>query len=122
MAEGVEEGDEAIDAIEGKGGDGGDVAGAEEGGLQEKEEEEGNASVGEVEGAVVVGLSVDCCRGFGALFFWDCRSIVCTWGQLDRRGSVDVDCMFQSNPGDQGHAEHKIEQSFVRDGEYDKGR
>lgn len=80
LAEGVENGDEAVDAVEGERGDGGDVAGAEEGGLQEEEEKEGDAGVGEVEGAVVVGLSVDCCRGFGAWFLRDYRSSVCAGG------------------------------------------
>lgn len=47
LGEGVEDGDEPGDAVEGEGGDGGDVAGAEEGGLEEEEEEEGDAGVGE---------------------------------------------------------------------------
>lgn len=56
LAEGVEDGEEAEDGVEGEGGDGGDVACAEEGGLQEVEEEEGDAGVGEGEGAVGFAL------------------------------------------------------------------
>ena len=52
LGERVEDGDEAVDGVEGEGGDGGDVAGGEEGGLEEIEEEEGDASVGEGEGSV----------------------------------------------------------------------
>ena len=47
LREGVKDGDQARDAVEGEGGNGGDVAGAEEGGLEEEEEEEGDAGVGE---------------------------------------------------------------------------
>ena len=52
MGEGVEDGDEAVDGVEREGGNGGDVAGGEEGGLEEEEEGEGGAEVGEGEGAV----------------------------------------------------------------------
>ena len=52
LGEGVEDRDEAVDGVEGEGGEGGDVAGGEEGGLEEVEEEEGDAGVGEGEGAV----------------------------------------------------------------------
>ena len=44
---------ESIIMQRGEGGDGGDVAGGEEGGLEEEEEEEADAGVGECEGAVV---------------------------------------------------------------------
>lgn len=53
MGEGVEDGYETVDRVEGEGGEGGDVAGGEEGGLEEVEEEEGDAGVGEGEGAVL---------------------------------------------------------------------
>lgn len=53
LGEGVEDWDEAVDGVEGEGGEGGDVAGGEEGGLEEVEEEEGDAGVGEGEGAVL---------------------------------------------------------------------
>lgn len=53
LGEGVEDWDEAVDGVEGEGSEGGDVAGGEEGGLEEVEEEEGNAGVGEGEGAVL---------------------------------------------------------------------
>jgi hypothetical protein len=56
LRKGVEDGDQAVDGVEGEGGDRGDVAGAEEGGLQEEEEEEADAGVGEGEGAVDAGL------------------------------------------------------------------
>ena len=39
LGEGVEDRDEAVDSVEGEGGDGGDVAGGEEGRLEEEEEE-----------------------------------------------------------------------------------
>ena len=52
LGERVEDGDEAVDGFEGEGGDGGDVARGEEGGLEEVEEEEGDAGVGEGERAV----------------------------------------------------------------------
>lgn len=55
LGEGVEDWDEAVDGVEGEGGEGGDVAGGEEGGLEEVEEEEGDAGVGEGEGAVLGG-------------------------------------------------------------------
>ena len=53
MGERVEDWYEAVDGVEGEGGDGGDVAGGEEGGLEEVEEEQGNAGVGEGEGSVL---------------------------------------------------------------------
>lgn len=53
MGEGVKDGDEAVDGVEGECRDGGDVACGEEGGLEEVEEEEADAGVGEGEGAVV---------------------------------------------------------------------
>lgn len=53
LGEGVEDWDEAVDGVEGEGGKGGNVAGGEEGGLEEVEEEEGDAGVGEGEGAVL---------------------------------------------------------------------
>lgn len=52
LGDGVEDGEEAVDGVEGEGGEGGDVARGEEGGLEEVEEEEGGAGVGEGEGAV----------------------------------------------------------------------
>lgn len=52
LREGREDGDEAVDGVEGEGGNGGDVAGGEEGGLQQVEEEEGDAGVGEGEGPI----------------------------------------------------------------------
>lgn len=56
MGKGVEDWDQSVDGVEAEGGDGSDVASAEEGGLQEKEEEEADAGVGEGEGAVGGGL------------------------------------------------------------------
>lgn len=56
MAERVEDGDEAVDGIEGEGGYTGDVSGGEERGLQEEEEEQRDASVGEGESAVIARL------------------------------------------------------------------
>ena len=53
MGEGVEDRYETVDGVEGEGGDGGDVAGGEEGGLEEIEEEKGDAGVGEGEGTVL---------------------------------------------------------------------
>lgn len=55
LGEGVEDGYETVDGVEGEGGEGGDVAGGEEGGLEEVEEEEGDAGVGEGQGAVLRG-------------------------------------------------------------------
>lgn len=52
LGERVEDREEAVDGVEGEGGEGGDVAGGEESGLEEVEEEEGDAGVGEGEGAV----------------------------------------------------------------------
>ncbi len=52
MGEGIKDRDEAVDTIKGERGEGGDVAGGEEGGLEEVEEEEGGPDVGESEGAV----------------------------------------------------------------------
>lgn len=54
LREGVEDGEEAVDRVEGEGGQGGDVARGEEGGLEEVEEEEGDAGVGEGEGPVLL--------------------------------------------------------------------
>ena len=53
LGERVEDGYEAVDGVKGEGGEGGDVAGGEEGGLEEVEEEEGDAGVSEGEGAVL---------------------------------------------------------------------
>ena len=64
LGEGVEDGYEAVDGVEREGGEGGDVAGGEEGGLEEVEEEEGDAGVGEGEGAVWAG------GGVGRLAGW----------------------------------------------------
>lgn len=64
LGERVEDGDEAVDGVERKGGDGGDVSGGEKCGLEEEEEEESGAEVGEGEGAVgglLAGRSL--CRG-----------------------------------------------------------
>lgn len=47
LGEGVEDRDEPVDGVEAEGGDGRDVAGGEEGGLEEVEEEEGDAHVGD---------------------------------------------------------------------------
>lgn len=52
MGEGIKDWNEAVDGVEGEGGDGSDVAGGEEGRLEEVEEKEGDAGVGEGEGAV----------------------------------------------------------------------
>lgn len=52
MRERVEDRDEPVDGVEGEGRNGGDVTGGEEGGLKEKEEEEGGAELAEGEGAV----------------------------------------------------------------------
>lgn len=65
LAEGVEDGDQAVDGVEAEGGDGGDVAGGEEGGLQEEEEEEGGAEGGEGEAAVGWGCGGVVVRGVG---------------------------------------------------------
>ena len=53
MGEGVENRYETVDGVEREGGDGGDVAGREECGLEEVEEEKGDAGVGKGEGAVL---------------------------------------------------------------------
>lgn len=58
LGERVEDGDEPVDGVEGEGGYGGDVTGGEKGGLEEVEEEEGDAGVGEGEGSVGVGDGV----------------------------------------------------------------
>jgi len=47
LREGVKDGDEAVDGVETEGRDGGNVASAEEGGLEEGEEKQGDAGVGE---------------------------------------------------------------------------
>ncbi|KFY85710.1 hypothetical protein V500_08184 [Pseudogymnoascus sp. VKM F-4518 (FW-2643)] len=52
LGEGVEDGEEPVDAYQAEGGDGGDVSGTKKGGLEEGEEEEGDAEVGEGERAV----------------------------------------------------------------------
>ena len=52
MRERVEDGDEAVDAVEGKRGNGCDVPNGEEGGLDEVEEEECDAGVGEGQSTV----------------------------------------------------------------------
>lgn len=64
LGERVEDGDEPVDGVKGERGDGGDVAGGEEGRLEEVEEEEGDAAVGEGEGPVG-GLAVAICGGSG---------------------------------------------------------
>ena len=61
MGEGVKDGDQAVDGVERKGGDGGDVAGGEEGGLDEVEEEERGSEVGDGQRTGCV----DCCMGGG---------------------------------------------------------
>ncbi len=47
LREGVEDGEQPVDGVEAEGGDGRDVAGGEEGGLEQVEEEEGDAEVGD---------------------------------------------------------------------------
>ena len=56
MGERVEDRDQAVDGVKGEGGDGSDVAGAEESGLQQEEEEEADAGIRECKGAVVACL------------------------------------------------------------------
>lgn len=69
MRKGVEDGDETVDGVEREGGDGGYVAGGEEGGLDEEEEEDCWSEVRERERAVgVVFLGWEArgrCWGFG---------------------------------------------------------
>lgn len=38
----------------------------------------------------------------------------------DWRCGMDINRMFQPDPGDQSHAEYKVEQSLIRDREDDK--
>lgn len=139
LGEGVEDGDEAVDCVEGEGRDGGDVAGAEEGALQEEEEEEGGAGVGEGEGAVGGG----CCRGGGGGGDGGFPGVVlalvrgcCGWGGdlvllEELAGSVgllwvfaagcgDEDVVFHADPGRQCQAEAEVEEAFVGDCEDDE--
>lgn len=137
LGEGVEDGDEAVDAVEGEGGDGGDVAGGEEGGLDEVEEEEGGADVGEGEGAVrwgfvfvvVVSRRLRCFSGGGDLggdggegggerfegrYGGDWRRV------FDVGRGEGVDVVFETDPGDEGNAEGEVEEAFVGYGEDDE--
>ena len=67
MREGVEDRDQAVDGVKGEGGDGRDIANREEGGLDQVEEEEGDAGVGEGQGAVGRWFGGGCVVG---IFCW----------------------------------------------------
>lgn len=41
---------------------------------------------------------------------------------VNGRCGVHIDRMFETDPGDEGHAEHKVKQSLIRDGEDNKRR
>ena len=125
MGEGGEDGEEAVDTFEGEGGDGGDVAGGEEGGLDEEEGVEGDAGVGEGEGAV------------GKLNWGEGVELVCEgvgegveefrgWGRGGGRRCVvrgeGVNVVFETDPGYEGGAEGEVEEAFVGDGEDDEDR
>ncbi len=120
LGEGVEDGNEAVDGVEGEGGEGGDVAGGEEGGLEEVEGEEGDAGVGEGEGAVWVGgvggggvqLRGEGGEEVGEGFWRE----GCFWRGGGRGGGVVVDVVFEAHPGDEGGAEGEVEEAFVGDG------
>ena len=53
----IKDRNEPVHGVEGEGGDGGLVAGAEEGGLEEKEEEEGDTGIAQRKDAVGVGIA-----------------------------------------------------------------
>lgn len=110
MTEGLEDGDQAEDSVEGEGGDGGDVAGAEEGGVREVKEEEGDAGVGEVEGSDLEGKIA---------FF--AAAAVATAAAADRRELVELeDSRLQLHPGEECAAYAAVEETLVGDGEKDE--
>lgn len=105
MTEGLEDRDQTEDSVEGEGGDGGDVAGAEEGRVGEVKKEEGDAGVREVEGS-------DFERGIA--FF--ATAAVAT--AVDRRELVELeDSRPQLYPGEECATYAAVEENLIGDGE-----
>ena len=120
MREGVEDGEDAVDGVEGEGGDGGDVSRREEGGLEEVEEEEGDAGVGEGEGAISSGFEGACAGlGSGEGSVEGCSKFQVGFGCCGWR-EVLVNAVFEADPGEEGYGDGEVEEAFVGDCEDDE--
>lgn len=127
LAERVEDGDQAVDAVQREGRDRGDVAGAEKGRLEQVEEEQRHSGVGYGKSTIRERLTANgrlrgrTRRWLGPalicfLLFWSSRLCRCC-GLV-----VDVDSVLQPHPGDHGHTEYKVKEPLIGNGENDKGR